>query len=69
MAVRFLWRHLERIAGQDSSFHTSLSGSIRKLDAISIRQPPIRDNKLIALVSKLLFRLSHRECEINRISA
>jgi hypothetical protein len=65
MAVRFIWPHLESIAGQDSSFHTSLGGSIRKVDAISIRQPPIRYDKLVALVSKLL-GLSHRKCEIAR---
>jgi len=65
---RFLWRHLQGVAGQDGGFRTQVGGSIGDDGAITIGEPPIRDDKPITLLSESALGLSHVDGEIDDIA-
>ena len=60
MTVRFLWRYVERVTGQNGGIHAEICGSISKGYAVTIGKPPIRDDQPIVARSKPVLGLCQR---------
>src|ERR1700726_876109 len=65
---RFLGRHLQRVATQDGSLRTEVGGSISDFDTVAIGESPIRHDKFVPPLSKVMIGLSYVDGEIDDVS-